>query len=175
MSRVFTVISMFLLAFTIIVTGCRGEEQNGQSEIPSSDMDLTGTWSGTATIDGVPDNELELGRHSFYGIVKVFESGSNSNERAYNYNYETIVQPSTSNVYSFFREQVDDFGVYGTVVFHFIWGLAICWNCFNKNVFLEFQIKSPICLYCTQRLLIDIIYNGIGPFLQSPELHHTVP
>jgi len=60
MSRVFTLVSMSLLAFAILVTCCGGEEQNGQSEIPSSDMDLTGTWSGTAAIDGAPNNEMNI-------------------------------------------------------------------------------------------------------------------
>ena len=60
MSKVFATISMFLVTLSFLVTGCGDDAQNGQSEIPLSDMNLTGTWSGTAAIDGSPGNELNI-------------------------------------------------------------------------------------------------------------------
>ncbi len=75
--------------------------------------------------DGLPRSPYYLGEHSFFGIVKLVRLARMSPpevREAFNYNYKTIYEPTSTNVYTFFREQFEDFGFLGTWVLHFLWG-----------------------------------------------------
>ncbi len=52
--------SMFLAGLCLIPAGCGSDTDSSQSEVLASEPDLTGTWSGTSSIEGVPDSDMAV-------------------------------------------------------------------------------------------------------------------
>jgi len=110
------------------------------------------------TKDGVPVVPQYWGGHSFAGLIKVTskisEDGFKPRE-AFNYNYKVISYPSSTNVYTFFREHLDDFGAYGSLILHFFWGWLL-----GKSYLRYLRCSSYKNLVVPMALTIWYMYGG---------------
>jgi len=79
------------------------------------------------TEKGIPESSYRFGAISFSGALKLLTPFNIVNqEKLFSVkDYELVMRPTFTVVYTFFREQYEDFGLIGTLSLHFLWGLIL--------------------------------------------------
>ncbi len=97
-----------------------------QKNIHSLHYITSGIYGFSSYVDNSDDREILWGKgYTFRGIKSLFYFLSGQVKEKNQIKYELITVPTNTNVYTFFRELLDDFGFFGTIIIHFIWGFLL--------------------------------------------------
>jgi len=97
-----------------------------QKNIHSLHYITSGIYGLSSYIENSEDREILWGGgYTFRGIKSLFHFLSGQAKEKNEIKYKLITFPTNTNVYTFFRELLDDFGFFGTIIVHFLWGFLL--------------------------------------------------